>query len=105
MAIDAIVDPTDAECTRADAQGLRHGANQVEVGEVNIGHHGARAENEHERDDRRRDQNRERMLRAGARVSPARIATYSKPLSAPSAILLKMLRLKSEAAGSAHSIG
>src|SRR5207302_1483657 len=32
------------------------------------------------------------MSRAGARVSPARIATYSKPLSAPTASLLKMLK-------------
>src|SRR6476646_1835086 len=32
------------------------------------------------------------MLRAGARVSPARIATYSNPLSAPTASLLKILK-------------
>jgi hypothetical protein len=32
-------------------------------------------------------------VRAGSRHSPARIATYSKPLNAPSAILPKMLRL------------
>ena len=45
------------------------------------------------------------MFLAGARVSPARMATYSNPLSAPSAILLKILRLKSEAVGRTHSIG
>src|SRR5205807_1897283 len=33
------------------------------------------------------------MLRAGARHSPARIATYSKPESAPTASLLHTLRL------------
>src|SRR5437879_2543334 len=32
------------------------------------------------------------MSRAGARVSPARMATYSNPLSAPTASLLKMLK-------------
>src|SRR5207247_8580807 len=32
------------------------------------------------------------MSRAGARVSPARMATYSKPLSAPTASLLKILK-------------
>jgi hypothetical protein len=32
------------------------------------------------------------MSRAGARVSPARIATYSNPESAPTASLLKMLK-------------
>src|SRR5437764_3618790 len=32
-------------------------------------------------------------LRAGARVSPARIAMYSKPESAPTASLLQTLRL------------
>ena len=45
------------------------------------------------------------MFFAGARVSPARMATYSNPLSAPRAILLKMLRLKSEAVGRTHWIG
>src|SRR5438309_9529674 len=34
------------------------------------------------------------ISRAGARVSPARIATYSNPLSAPTASLLKMLKQK-----------
>src|SRR5438105_1789649 len=34
------------------------------------------------------------ILRAGARVSPARMATYSNPLSAPTASLLKMLKQK-----------
>ena len=42
------------------------------------------------------------MFFAGARVSPARMATYSNPLRAPSAILLKMFRLKNEAVGRAH---
>ncbi len=32
------------------------------------------------------------MSRAGERVSPARMATYSNPLSAPTASLLKMLK-------------
>ena len=32
------------------------------------------------------------MSRAGERVSPARIATYSNPLSAPTASLVKMLK-------------
>ena len=32
------------------------------------------------------------MSRAGARVSPARIATYSNPLSAPTESLVKMLK-------------
>src|SRR5256885_15906761 len=45
------------------------------------------------------------MLRTGARVSPARMATYSKPLSAPRAILLKIFKLKRVAAGVAHSDG
>ena len=32
------------------------------------------------------------MSRAGARVSPARMATYSNPLSAPTESLLKILK-------------
>ena len=43
--------------------------------------------------------------RAGLRDSPAIIATYSNPLSAPSAILPKMLRLYGENAGGETSSG
>ena len=52
------------------------------------------------------------MLRAGVLHSPARMATYSKPVSAPSASLLKMFRLfvtrsglDREKAGSAKANG
>ena len=39
------------------------------------------------------------MFRAGARVSPARMAMYSKPVKAPSASLLATLMLYSEKVG------
>src|SRR5262245_42325496 len=39
------------------------------------------------------------MLRAGVRHSPARMATYSNPVSAPSASLEKMLRLRVRCSG------
>ena len=45
------------------------------------------------------------MFRAGARLSPARIATYSNPASAPTASLLKMLIPKSPIAGAAMASG
>jgi hypothetical protein len=39
------------------------------------------------------------MLLAGAFVSPARMAMYSKPVSAPNASLLKTLMLYAESVG------
>src|ERR1043166_3578488 len=46
------------------------------------------------------------MSRAGARVSPARIATYSNPLSAPTASLVKMLKQKKiDIVGAARTSG
>ena len=45
------------------------------------------------------------ILRAGARHSPATMATYSKPVRAPSASLLKIFRLRSESAGIAIASG
>ena len=43
--------------------------------------------------------------RCGSRHSPAMIATYSNPLNAPSASLLKMFTLSSESVGAATASG
>ena len=45
------------------------------------------------------------IVRPGSLHSPARTDTYSKPLSAPIAILPKMLRLKRVSAGAANANG
>src|SRR5207244_9622895 len=42
----------------SDDQGLRHGTDQIDFRKFHISHYGARAEDEHERDDRRGDDNR-----------------------------------------------
>jgi hypothetical protein len=45
------------------------------------------------------------MLRAGLRDSPAKMATYSKPLSAPNVILLKTLSVKTVSGGATRRSG
>ena len=45
------------------------------------------------------------MVRAGCRHSPARMATYSKPLNAPMAILPNTFKLNKETAGMAMTKG
>jgi hypothetical protein len=44
-------------------------------------------------------------LRAGERVSPARMATYSNPLIPPTAIFEKILMLKSDKVGTTNASG
>jgi hypothetical protein len=69
----------DAERPVADAQHLRHRPDQIDVVVRHVGHDAARAQHEHHAMTGAA-MNTERVTdRAGALVSPARIAMYSKP--------------------------
>src|ERR1051325_1272712 len=50
----------------ANTQGLGHGTDQIDVGEFHIGSYRTCSKDEHERDDRRSDQNRERDVSSGS---------------------------------------
>ena len=56
MAIEAMVVPAAPNASAPDAQRLRHRPDQIKVRELHEGDDRAGAENKHERDDRRRDQ-------------------------------------------------
>ena len=75
------------------AKHLRDRRDEIDVVRGNERDDGARAEDEHQRDHRRCDHNRPSDRTPGDLVSPARMATYSKPPSAPNPILPRMLRL------------